>query len=413
MPDTEVMESVEVSTDQPTGSVASLFSGPASREESGGKPSEKVDTRQDEGETPAEAETAPDGKVEGKAEDNKYLAQLWKELGITNPDDPEQLQKVDLKKLAKRIADKDAYIEKLKTQGGQPEAKALDFTEGLGIKAKEEPATKQTTEAAPAQKTDMAAPAAAELKFGDDYDWKDAEAAETAINEAFAEGSLGKVAEMQNALFLRRAQVMVLPLVEKLVTERLEGRFKELEEKDRPAISAYERQQQQQQAQDDREWVMSALSSVEDLKDIVSGLHHEDEGSIVIPEDFPEENLRGQKFANTPYNRLVIKNPWLLKVNESDQNPRVAERKTLYTRWKLAAEIAKRETQPEVDPKKAKELVDAGREMQARESKDRTRQTLNAGRGATTAGGKNADYAEELNNLPGVGSVAQLWSGRR
>ena len=413
---TQVLETTEITTDDaPTGSLASLYSAPASAGGSDQGTSDQPDDQVEEGEGTGKPEgtTQRQPEVKEATAENKHLQKILKDLGISNPDNPEELKKIDPMRLLKRVADNESYIEKLKTQGAQPEAKQeLDFTEGLGLPKAPEKKEGAAAADTPAQQTKQEGQpqADAPVLFNDGFDdWKDASQAEQAINDAYAEGDFKKVADMNAALFARRFRFMAMPsiesAIEKHVNQALSG-FREKELGD--VLPAVRQTMQQQVEQADRDWVLDKLQADPELKETVSQLFR-------VPEGEEPVEFNGVKYPPTLYNKIVAKNPWLLKIVDTDPNQRVASRKTLHERWRLAAQIAQREAQPQIDPKKAQELVNNGRAVEKRESRERVRQGLNAGKGSTTVGdgGKQSrDYAEELNDMPGVGSLASLWSRR-
>jgi hypothetical protein len=98
-----------------------------------------------------------------------------------------------------------------------------------------------------------------------------------------------------------------------------------------------------------------------------------------------------------------------MRITETHSDPSKAQRKTYISRYKLAYQIYKQGAAG-VPASIAGKLVEAGRESKERESNDRARQTLNAGKGASGLGEKPSkeSYVNSLNNLPGEVSFGSL-----
>jgi hypothetical protein len=114
-------------------------------------------------------------------------------------------------------------------------------------------------------------------------------------------------------------------------------------------------------------------------------------------EDGPPVEFGGEKFANTPFNRICKSNPEILNIvvpEDSAEARRAAKQRgitparaardlTNISRFRMAARIAR---QGRVAPAQAQALVDAGAEAAKRQQRDTIRQGLNSGAGTKPGG---------------------------
>lgn len=388
--------------------IESFFDGPASGEGSGEEANPAV---VDSGTATADA-GADDGTGAGESTDQSAQAEdgelaalvekFAKEYGIKDLQDPNALKNIDLARLMKRLADKERFILKLQagTATKPPEPK---WDEGLsaprqGTERGTEQATDPRLETEPATKP---AAAASEPDTDIGSGWKTQEEAIVSLNEAYAEGDYKRVAEVENAMWKRQFTGMAAPIIQRMHGE-LQEAIEEIRSQIADVIPDLRGTVVQKRFEADKSFVIDILRAKPDNTDLMESLFTEQDG--------PPIEFNGREYENTPYNRILIDNPYLLKIREEDKDPRVATRKTLHTRMEAALQIYRKEREGTMGPEKAKELVEAGKQIAARNGQDRARQNLNAGSGSKQTGGKpEKDYAQQLQDLPEFGAVDEFF----
>lgn len=325
-----------------------------------------------------------DGEPEQAQEDvDAEIAQIAEEYGI----DPETLKGLSMAQIVKKLT------ESAQQKPEQPSTE-INWMDGL-----EDAAAKPAVE--PEAQPD---PAAAEAKPDDQPDigaaWKSQADAVNDMNDAFAEGNWEKVGEIQNAIFKRQMFGMGVPFIQQLVNKAIEDFRGELGD----VVPRVRQTIQQQQLNADKDWVLTNIRK--DSKKDAALLD-----AMFKAEDGKEIEFNGQKWPATPYNEILAANPWMLKIRETDDNPRIAQRKTIHARMMAALSRFREMQGGNLKPEKAKELVEAGAQMERRKQDDRVRQGLNAGKGASSTGGKPPrNIVHELNSAPGRGSIEDLMS---
>ena len=131
---------------------------------------------------------------------------------------------------------------------------------------------------------------------------------------------------------------------------------------------------------------------------------------LLQAEEGPDIEVGGEKFKNTPLNRIVAENPWITQIRVDHKDPATARRATMIARYRAAHSIHAKQKPSGIAPETASDLVKAGATMAARTPTDRVRQSLNAGGGASSAGTAPAKqgYVEGLVNMPGSRSFSSL-----
>ena len=396
MPEPVTAEAVD--TTQP---LDSIFERPASGDE--GVQEENPETV-DSGEDGAQPEAED---IEQSTQDDHELLALVETFaqpyGIKDLQDPEALKTIDLPKLFKRLADKDSYIAKLK---GEQATKPPEVKWDDGLAAPGKPEEKLAEEVPAKAQPDTKPEDAGAVDVG--VTWKKQADAIAALNDAYADGDYDKVAEVENAMWKRQFTGMALPLIQQYQQEMrqalddLRGQIESILPDLKEVLPDLRGTTLRKQNEQDKEFVLGKLKENEEYADLIDPLFEEQDG--------PKIEFNGKEYQNTPYNRILIDNPYLLKVREEDENPRVAQRKTFYTRMEAALKIFRKEKEGALGPEKAQELVEAGKQLAERNGKDRVRHGLNAGSGSKQKGGKaEKDYAQILQDLPGTDSVDEIF----
>lgn len=322
------------------------------------------------------------------------------------------------KRVLQRIADKEAYIERLQSAAGTilatkpdgalpaPTVATVTLADLESQIGKEfTPPEPPPAAAAPPATTPAAAPQPPGVfRFGDIGDgWKDTDDAYTAVNEAWAAGDLAKVHDVETAIFRRRAASILLPAIEQMMEDRLDARLKKFAETDLGDVIPQVRQTVDRQRDEAaRADAISRLRSMPEFKDIDAML--QETGG-------PPIRFNGREWPNTPLNQIFAANEGLLRMRIQDPNPEKARRLTHLNRYALAARLYKQQqTANSVDPAKAQALLDAGAALQQKSEQDRTRQAMNAGTGATGTGAHipPGSLVQEINNSVGAISIASL-----
>jgi hypothetical protein len=372
--------------------------------------SEETTPATDEAKGPEEAPETP----AKEARREELIQQYAKEWGV-NPNDPNQ------RKALKRVADKELFIEHLKGQiaSGKPAQEATatagepltEFEKSLIAAADAETAPPARTETAPPPQTDGTKTTAdAPRGYGDIGDtWTKAEDGYTALNEAWQAGDLTKVRDIETAMFVRRADAILYPVLNSIVDQRVEAKVQAALQRDLgDVVPEVRRTVEQARSMANRDFALAEIAKLPGL-DTVGSLFQETEGPPIV--------FRGVEYPDTPMNRVFAENPDLLDIRVTHDSkgrpldPQKAEQATFIKRYKQAARIHQMKQQG-IDPKKANELVRAGEQVNERRNADRTRQALNSGAGATGRGAdKGSDsYVKGLMQVPGEVPFSDLFS---
>lgn len=331
-------------------------------------------------ETPVVATAQPED-----ARRQQLIEEHAKKLGIA-PTDPQ------FAGVLKQLADKDLYIEQLKAGAGKPPAADSHLTEYerqlLAAPAPAEPKKEEPPK--PVQTAEPVQPAPnriAELING----WKSPADPYTALNEAWAASDLNRVAEVENAMFVSRSAEFVPQLMERMIPQLLQQVLGKEFIETLPEIQEVFRSRRNS---DDAAFAISELKKTPQYSDLDKLYEKEGEGEI---------EMAGQKVPKTALNRIISENDWIIRIPPRDdvKDPRAAARIGYMDRLRAAHRIFKSEQAAKhaIDPKQAQTLVETGRVMEKKAQSDQTRQSLNAGSGATTAGSNQParqSYVKEL-----------------
>lgn len=365
-----------------------------------GQPDETVEEVQDEvsaggddtagDESDAGAEEGDGGQEETGEESaevvegDDLLAQFAKRTGL-DPNDPGQ------RKTLNTLVAKEKYIRELQakldgTQAGKPAASGLTKFE-QEQQAAQDKAQQEAAAATPASGGEKG-PAIGQY---DDIgtQWQSPRDAYSALSEAWGEaaasGDYGKVVATEAAIFARRFDNIGVPRVEQLVQQRLD---KFMQDNFGSIMPVIQQQAAHHSATEAQEFAMGELEATPEYKDIRS-LDQEQEGPPLV--------VNGEKFRNTPLNRILVENPWIMSIKREHADPKVADRLTYLARLKAAHKIG---TSGQISSQKAKALINAGSKQEQRKSQDRVRQSLNSGGtpGKTLETGKPKPlgYVEDL-----------------
>lgn len=372
----------------------------------------ETDTGQTETTVTETGTEQPPGEEAGASKNAAALADLIQqfanETGL-NPDDPGQ------RKTLNRLANKELFIRKLQAdldaQKKQPEpAKPADEPE-LMTAFEKELAAEQPDAAAPGEppptgtEPDAAAakPAETAKGYGDIGDtWKTAEESLAALNEAWAANDLRKAHDIEVARLRRNFDQAVAPQLLAFIDKMVNARLQEFSKKEfGDVLPVVRKSVGEQRMAESREFAVNELRKA-GAADI---------DKMFAKEDGPPLHFDGKEWVNSPLNRVLVKHPEILSIVKTHEDPIKAERATFLARYKLAYQLYKQAT-PAVSAEAAKQLVDAGRNVERNKDSDRARQTLNAGSGATglMEKGSKGSYVNDLNNLPGEVPFSSLFS---
>lgn len=332
-----------------------------------------------------------------------YLQTEAANMGL-DPNDPRD------RKVLKRLFDKDSHIHTLESERKTPPAatpteaeilqRMTEFEQQLSGTQPPQTPQPQPGPAQPPQGQAVVPPAPmqepgltphGQLALGDIGDsWKEPKDAYQASNEAWQEalsegGNFDKVFAIDNSMFTRRLfghEEVVQSMVEKFVRQR----FPEL-------LTMTHRTRMDQ----DRDFALGQLekAGLSDIREMFKA----DAGAAPI-------TFNGTTFENSPFNRIVSQNPWLLDLRKSHSDPRKADQlstigkvRVAYAMWKRGAANAK----PPVAPAQVQQIMQNGVEMERRQQQDRARQGMNAsGRGPVnnSTNGQPQRYVQMLQELP-------------
>lgn len=212
--------------------------------------------------------------------------------------------------------------------------------------------------------------------------WSDYQIAVQEGDPAKQNAARSRIAEIENAEFLGRLNI-ILPVLEQQWQKRLDEALGPL----LPQVSAISEERAISEA---RNLALSDLAQTPGMEKIEESLFKPGEGTI---------EFEGKKWENTPLNRLLKENPWLMDIRADHSDPAVAQRLTLTRIYKAAYTLLNRGGNP---PVAARALVQAGQEMERKTEQEKFRQGLNGGSGSVTPPGSQ-DYIDQIKSLGGRG----------
>jgi hypothetical protein len=214
------------------------------------------------------------------------------------------------------------------------------------------------------------------IRFGDVLD--DTNSFEEALEryrDAWGEDENGnvdlrKAGATMNAFWMRQYVAMGIPIVQNVISQRLQAEFGD-------ALDMLRKHREQSHHDHLYAGVLERLSKLKGYERI---------GELF--ETLSEQNIkvRSESVPDTRINRLLRENPWILDIHRNDRNPDKALQKTHLARFQALVKQWKK-NDGSVSLKDAKKLLESGAEIERRKQTDTARQRLNAGPGATSAGG--------------------------
>jgi hypothetical protein len=336
---------------------------------------------------------APEGDegavVDGATGDDALLQQFAKRTGL-DPNDPGQKKTLDT------LVAKEKYIQEL-----QGKLKASDVAAQAD---QPQPLTKfeqeqiQAAEAAAAAQQGKQGQAPQMPNVGQYNDvgaqWQSPSDAYQDLSRAWSHaqetGDFRPVVATEAALYERRFDAIGMPKVQALVAAQMNQFFEQHFGTMMPMLQEQAAMAQSAAAE---EFAFHELEGTDSYKDI-RALNQEQEG--------PPLTVNGEQYRNTPLNRILAENPWIMHIKRDAPDPQVADRLTYLARLKAAHSI---HSKGRISAQAAKALVDAGSQQEQRRAQDAVRQSLNKGgtpsKGLDKGGAKPKSYMEEL---MGVGS---------
>jgi len=343
--------------------------------------------------TPEEAaQTDGDGASEAAiADDDPLLLQYAKRTGL-DPSDPNQ------RKTLETIVNKEKYIQQLKA-GMAPAAAQADQPQSLTKFEQEQLQAEQNAQAQQTQASE--APKMPTLGQYNDIgaQWQSPNDGYQALSQAWAHaqetGDMRPVIQTEAALYERRFDAIGMPKVQQFVQAQLhqflQDRFGDV----LPQLQEQARATQLSQA---AEMAWKDLEGTEGFKDIRS-LDQEQEGQPLV--------VNGEEYRNTPLNRILAENPWIMSIKRDNADPKVSDRLTYLARLKAAYSI---HSKGRISNATAKALVSAGSRQEQRKQQDQVRQSLNKGgtpsRTLDKGGAKPRSYVEELMDSGNDGPIS-------
>lgn len=321
------------------------------------------------------------------------LIQMFANETGLNPEDPGQ------RKTLKRLADKELFIRKLQADNevlkGTAAHPTTDGPDLMTTFEKEQLAAEAEPNGQPGsgQQEAAPAPAAAEYRYNDVGDeWKSPDESLTALNEAWRDGDLQKVQDVEVARLRRNFDQAIAPQLLAFIDKMLSDKFGDV-------VPEVRRNVAERRLSDSREFAVDQLRE--------AGASDIDQ--LFVEEDGPPIKFDGAEFPNTPLNRILAQHPEIMTVQGRGKDRDAIEKSTFMARYRLAYRIFRQQAGA-VPADAAKRLVEAGAELKAHNANDRARQTINSGSGATGLGEKSSKggYVNELNNLPGEISFSSL-----
>lgn len=356
----------------------------------------ETETNQENAETgegqekPAEEAAAPDAQKQVQIDLKDPQVQKWINRAGLDPNSPKDL------KTLKTLLDQDRYIAELQARP-QTAAAAND-----GLTEFERELLKQEQEPQPQPRDDKGR---FQGKQGQDEakpesqpkgpayndigkDWQGPDDALRSIAEAWAEAGekqdFRKVNQIEAAIYERRFDAIAMPKIAQFVQYAIEQFAQQHLGDVVPQMRAQTQQAQEEQA---FQFAMGELEKAKGFEDIAE---------LTKEQDGPPILINGEKFGNTPLNRIIAEHPEILDIRREHKDRATADRLTFLARLRVAHAF---HNSGKIAGAKASDLVKAGERIQKRADQDRIRQQLNSGRGA---GGlkKPASFVEELQQDP-------------
>lgn len=311
---------------------------------------------------------------------NELIAKFAKDHPQLDPANPDHL------KILNRMANQEKYIRGLKAKVAQTQDGLTEFERKT--LASEAPAaeTKQAT-----TETKLVTDA------GDDIGakWTKPEDAITELGEAWIKGDVAMVNRIELGILKRRANALGF-LTQSQAKEMVE---QEIQERLGDVLPRVRENVQKERTQENKEFALAELEKLSDYAGI-RDLEKEIDGEPLL--------FEGQRFPNTPLNRILMEHPEILDINVRHEDPDTADRLTYFARFRMAYRISK---SGQIDAGKAKQILTAATKMAERSSNDRTRQALNSGSGATgLPNGKKTGSFVQDHLLNGEGSTSSFSS---
>jgi len=210
--------------------------------------------------------------------------------------------------------------------------------------------------------------------------WSDAHQAEMEelgrIGEDIDKGrkpDFTNLSQIRDAQF-RRYMIENLPYLHNIMVNTTKGLITESMGPILPQVNAMAAQRDQTQA---KELALGDLERMSEYKG-VRNLMKPGEGTITFKD--PETGQTAE-FDNTPMNRILIKNPEILRIQVPHKDPRVALRLTMTARYRAAMRIHRG-----ASPSNTKSLLSTAVAITKKSEADRSRQRMNAG-GVSNRGG--------------------------
>lgn len=294
-------------------------------------------------------------------------------------------------RLLRRLAEKELVVQETRSQA-QPETEALTPFEQELLQKATAPAQAKPPDTPPAPAL-TTAPAQGQFVGAN---WKtsadavlDHGKAWTAYSQAVEQGdfstqqaALNHIAAIEDAAFMGRFS-QARPVIEQYIQQRIDAALGGV----LPEVSEIAQERAIKTAQD---LAIQDLAATPGMEKIAETLFQKGEGTIAF---------NGQKVDNTPLNRVIKENPWILDIKVEHQDPHVANRLTMTKMYKAAHQLL---TRGNTTPVAAKALVQAGQEMERRTEQEKFRQGINGG-GANTAPPAAPDYIDQIKARAGRG----------
>lgn len=233
-------------------------------------------------------------------------------------------------------------------------------------------------------------------RYGDIGDnWQTVDDAIKAEQLAWESGDPRKVAEVKNAVFLRQfdSQMGIIKRIAQAEARIL------LQQQLGDLIPSVRQSVETQRNESVKGFAIAELRKTPGFEDV---------DKMFQPTEGEKVQFGGQEYDNTPISQVLAENPEILDIRVQHPDPLEAQRLSAIRRLKAAAKIW-HSKQAGINPTTAKQLVNAGAEMAARQAGEAARQSMNAGPTATGLGQKaNDTYIQSIVKLPGSMTVADL-----
>ena len=365
-------------------------------------------TQDDASAVAAEPQSDTPAWATGDSVKDELIAQFAKEMKNLDPNDPE-----DLKTLI-RVADKELHIKNLESRGQQPSVDAglTAFERSLQPQQpQQQQHPQQPQQQLQPQQPQPQAPPPARDDAG--KNWNSATDAFDDYADAWtgfinAEGpaakreASAKLEAVQEAIADRQIGARLINFgrlmndhVNQLLDQRLNQQLGDV-------IPQVRQQLDQQRIADSRDFALRELAATPEYKDI---------NSLDKPDQDNPLRVNGEEFPNTPMNRIIAENPYILQIQVNrgpDGRPltrEASERLTMIERMRAVAQLHKAQ---QIDSGKARSLINAGKNMTRREQQDSARRGINRGSGTNqlTSGKAGHSYVQDLLSETAGGEIS-------